>query len=318
MSRANQADTVLLYYHYGDLSELQEICRQQVSWCEELKINGRIRVAKEGLNGTLDGNLEDVNSYMQRMDDRFGAGIIDWKLASYPPDCNRRFKGLSVKECKEVISLDVDVKSHEELLKAGPGLHLTPAQWHEALLGADDSVAVIDCRNYYETRVGRFETKDGSKPIDPFTRSFSAFRHFVDDPTTLEKLREKKKILMYCTGGVRCERASAYLKSKLGATEEDQAPQIPQVFQLLGGIHRYQEQFPNSEESLFKGKNFVYDPRITVGEGVTVGTCLGCQASFDDYTFQVRCSVCRVLVLACTSCRQRQVPLTCEMCVAKI
>lgn len=120
---------------------------------------------------------------------------------------------------------------------------------------------------------------------------FSDFRHFVDN--SKESLKDKK-VLMYCTGGVRCERASSYMK--LNGVES--------VFQLSGGIHAYQEAFPNG--GFFKGKNFVYDRRIAIPYkhlDEVVGVCRLCAAPYDDYKPQVRCVKCRMLQLVCESCR---------------
>lgn len=329
--------TILLYYIYDDLASLQEHCREQLAWCEELGLMGRVRVSSEGMNGTLDGTSEAVGEYTARMDSKFGVGRIDWKLATYPADCSRRFKGISVKETKEVISTDIDEPSRQKLLLAGAGKHLSPVEWHEMLSGADEdsSLVLIDTRNFYETRIGRFEPggASGLLPMDPMTRSFSDFFSFVDDPKVLEHLHGKR-VMMYCTGGVRCERASAYLKSRLATLSADLEPSVPatQVFQLQGGIHRYMEQFPDPRTSLFKGKNFVYDPRISVGhaslaaeldtgaavEGDTVvGECTGCGSKYDDYSFQVRCALCRVLVLACPACRGMREQFECELCVKR-
>ena len=317
-SPPDAVDSVLLYYLYRALPAPAETTQQQLAWCTELGLKGRVRVAEEGLNGTLDGSRAAVDEYIARMDQAFGPkGSIDWKIAAYPPDCSRRFKGISVKEVKEVISTDLPLQTREEIVASGPGKHLTAAEFHALLQLPDEEICLVDCRNFYETRVGRFVTASGALPLDPMTRSFSDFRHFVEDETNLKQL-EGKKVLMYCTGGVRCERASAYLRARLkAAAASDDAADTTQVFQLFGGIQRYQEQFPDHSTSLFLGKNFVYDPRISVSssEGAAIiGRCLGCTAACDDYSFQVRCHLCRVLVLACGDCRGREQPFTCELC----
>lgn len=299
-------DTILLYYLYAPLEALQDVCKEQIDWGLELKLNGRIRVAAEGLNGTLDGNLMNINNYTTRMDIKFGVGKIHWKLASYPSDCLRRFKGLSVKETKEVISTDLCEGIMSEVLAVGPGVHLTPEEWHNELENPSPEMVLIDTRNYYETRIGRFQTSNIT-PIDPCTRSFSDFTSFVDKS---EDQLKGKKILMYCTGGVRCERASAYVKLKV--------PDALGVYQLFGGIHNYQEHYPSESESFFKGKNFVYDPRISVPSAIPtnepVGICLSCSNMWDDYSFQVRCTICRVLVLMCADCRSSPSRTVCEKC----
>ncbi|GAB2246389.1 hypothetical protein Droror1_Dr00001882 [Drosera rotundifolia] len=113
-------------------------------------------------------------------------------------------------------------------------------------------------------------------------------------------------ILKYCTGGIRCEMASSYIRSKGDGFEK--------VFQLYGGIQRYLEQFPDG--GFFKGKNFVFDHRIAVGSsnGSTIGKCLLCGTLFDDYSSRCRCAFCRMLVLICNSCQKENAKYVCELC----
>ena len=166
-------------------------------------------------------------------------------------------------------------------------------------------------RNIYETRIGRFDKPNARvQVIDPCTRKFSDFSRVVDK--LVEEIKSKK-VLMYCTGGVRCERASSYLKLK----------GIEDVYQLNGGIHSYQETFPDG--GLFKGKNFVYDPRISVPYAncnSVIGRCMICDSPADDYRPQIRCKSCRMLVLVCVTCidsskdnAEFQFRLYCEQCV---
>ena len=313
--------TVLLYYLYVGLSSPNEACEEQLAWGADLNLNGRIRVSTEGINGTLDGDATSVQEYMRRMDAKFSQQQIDWKLGTYPPECLRRFKGLVCKVTKEIISTDLDPAALERVVRAGPGPHLTPEEWHQIITrDPPGNLCLIDARNYYETRIGRFEWTATSGaggnetrmlPLDPFTRQFSDFfRVFKDGGEQLEQLRGKK-ILMYCTGGVRCERASAFLR----------AQGLLDVSQLSGGIHAYLETYGDDAACCFKGANFVYDSRIAVRGGsssqTVVGKCCVCSCKHDDYTFQLRCSACRVLVLVCPDCATkdaRELELECEMC----
>ena len=152
-----------------------------------------------------------------------------------------------------------------------------------------DSI-LLDVRNSYETNIGRFEV-DGILTVDPCTRNYSEFTRYVD--SHINELKNKN-IYTYCTGGVRCEKASKYLRYK----------GIERVYQLSGGIHAYMTTYPSG--GYFKGKNFVYDPRIAISYqsidpaiDVIVGRCCRCQASYDDYTKQFRCNLCRILILVC-------------------
>lgn len=198
----SSVDTILLYYLYTPLACPADVCKEQVEWGTMLGLNGRIRVSTEGLNGTLDGNSSSVAEYMRLVNAKFAHldESIDWKLSIYPAHCSRRFKGLSVKECKEVISTDLDEATREKVLEAGPGPHLTPEDFHLQLQHPAENLVLLDVRNFYETRIGRFEfekrpdgdNNDGTvttAAIDPFTRSFSdLFRHFALD-TNCEPLK---------------------------------------------------------------------------------------------------------------------------------
>lgn len=359
-SRVDQVQSVLLYYLYLDLDaeQTEETKVQQLAWCKELSLMGRIRVTPEGINGTLDGSNASLSEYCERMDSLYKPAIIDWKWATYPESCERRFNSVSVKIKDEVVGLVLDKKERVEMMKAPIGNHLSAAEWHEELKKNDDNMVLLDVRNFYETRVGHFKygSEEKSKAIDPFTRSFSDFKHFVENEIDTFK---DKKVLMYCTGGVRCERASQYMRYK----------GINNVHQLYGGIHRYQEQYP---DGFFKGKNFVYDPRVAVGpdqikrqqqqqqqscdlsnvwswldlgwwssshsenkaatnDYEIVGRCMLCAKPHDDYhspydkgaAAQTRCSYCRVLCLVCDECKRDEArlhevkTLKCEMCLER-
>jgi predicted sulfurtransferase len=167
---------------------------------------------------------------------------------------------------------------------------------------------LVDVRNLYETRIGRFELeREGIQTLNPTTRKFSDFTRWVDANT--ESL-SRKTIFSYCTGGVRCEMATKYLQYK----------GINNCYQLHGGICSYMDAFPDG--GFFKGKNFVYDPRIAVsytGDEASkevVGKCAICDILYDDYTAQIRCKMCRMLVLCCDTCRTGDASkeIVCEHC----
>ncbi|KAJ7563540.1 hypothetical protein O6H91_03G114500 [Diphasiastrum complanatum] len=172
-------------------------------------------------------------------------------------------------------------------------------------------VVLLDARNIYETRIGRFTPPTGVEFMESFSRQYSDLPVWIDQ--NADQLRNKQ-ILMYCTGGVRCEMASAYIRSK-GEGFED-------VFQLSGGIQRYLETYPDG--GFFKGKNFVFDYRIAVpsSSNEVVASCLACGISFDDYSSRTRCCKCRMLILICPSCQAMDTRPTnnlahsfiCELC----
>ena len=208
-----------------------------------------------------------------------------------------------------------------------PSPHLTPQQWHEKILqlsnnGSNNDIVLLDARNSYESRVGYFQV-DGVPTLLTNTRKYSSLPQVLQ--TSQDQLAGKH-VFMYCTGGVRCERASVHLQAM--EWNEGASPPPKGIYQLDGGIQRYLEQYGtkqlleqeqrSAEENsscLFKGKNFVFDPRRTdprVGEGV-VGRCVRCHTPHDDYDNgaspsqeqEARCVKCRVLVLVCPNCRSR-------------
>ncbi|KAG7397867.1 thiosulfate sulfurtransferase (rhodanese)-like domain-containing protein 2 [Phytophthora boehmeriae] len=280
-----QAYAVVLYYKYVRLcdtqEELQAIAEAHEQLCSSLRLTGRVRFAFEGINGTLGGSLSSVQSYIETMKQQSQFSDVDWKTSSssVPP-----FPELQVRCVTEIVALELPDDVYD---LAKRGTHLTPEQFREEQLRADpSSIAVIDVRNTYEFQVGHF-----AGALNPKTRRFGQFPQWVRDE--LPELQQKDKVLMYCTGGIRCEKASAYLKH-LG---------LENVYQLEGGIHRYLEKFPDGG-GLFQGKNFVFDKRVTMAsEDKTItGQCERCHVPHDTLS-GTRCAYCRMHVLLCESCR---------------
>lgn len=238
----------------------------------------------------------------------------DFKLASCHEPLDDRvakecgFTSLSIRIVKELVTLSsFPLPKSAEVSDAGR--HLSAVEFHSVLSDAgniqderENRTVLLDARNLYETRIGKFSTPN-VETLDPEIRQYSDLPSWIDN--NAEKL-QGKNILMYCTGGIRCEMASAYIKSK-GAGFEN-------VFQLYGGIQRYLEQFPDG--GFFKGKNFVFDHRVSVGslDSKILGTCLLCNSSFDDYSSRTRCMYCRMLVLICKNCQDTNSFYACELC----
>ena len=218
-----------------------------------------------------------------------------------------------------------------DLMQYPPAQHLSPQEWNQHLEGEVGGDAILlDARNVYESRVGHFAIP-GVPTILPNTRKYSSLPAVFD--ASSEQLAGRK-VYMYCTGGVRCERASAYLQA-LADSERWKGEKPKRIYQLKGGIQRYLETYgstvqdeqheatePSSSDNntpsdacLYKGKNFVFDPRRTdpvIGPGCP-GRCLLCDAPHDDYdnghapceNKEARCCRCRVLVLVCNDCRSK-------------
>ncbi|MEG3087259.1 oxygen-dependent tRNA uridine(34) hydroxylase TrhO [Sphingomonas sp. PB4P5] len=218
--------------------------------CTDHGVKGTLLLAREGINGTIAGRPEAIDAvldHIRTLPDCAGLEVKD-SMAETPP-----FLRLKVRLKREIVTMgepDIDPLT-------GTGHYVKPADWN-ALIDRPDTV-VIDTRNDYEVRVGSFEGA-----IDPQTHSFSDF------PAWFRDHREEfvgKTIAMFCTGGIRCEKSTAFLK----------AEGIDDVHHLEGGILKYLEQVP-AEQSRWQGECFVFDQRVSVDHGLALGTHSLCHA----------------------------------------
>ena len=276
---------VVLYYKYvrlcETLVELKAFADAQERLCRSFRLTGRVRLAREGINGTLGGSSANIERYIQAMQHQPQFTDVDWKTSRSDVE---PFLDLHVRVVAEIVALEVPDNTYDLTQR---GHHLTPEQFRAEQVNADpESIALIDVRNTYEYQVGHFVGA-----LNPKTRRFGQFPQWVQQE--LPRLQQKSKVLMYCTGGIRCEKASAYLKH-LG---------LSHVYQLEGGIHRYLERFPDGG-GLFQGKNFVFDQRVTMASNdqAVTGQCERCHVPHDTLS-GMRCAYCRMHVLVCESCR---------------
>eukprot|EP01135_Chromosphaera_perkinsii_P012423 Nk52_evm34s2657 gene=Nk52_evmTU34s2657 len=305
--------SVVLFYKYVVIEDVEEFAATIKALCQRLNLDGRVIVSGEGINGSLSCESEEgIDKFCSEMerDSRFPPGSVDWKRSKGTEE-TAPFPDLVVKIKKEIVSSNgvrAPFKGNEG------GVHLTPEEFHEALTDAlkpenRDEIAILDVRNQQEVALGCFEGAE-----DPKTRTFAEWSRYAE--SRAEELKEKKKVLMYCTGGIRCEKASLLLKD-LG---------IEEIYQLKGGIHRYLEKFGSSSEdgveqdkteaglvenesdSLWKGKNFVFDRRLVqpVEEEpvskVVVGQCESCGVAWEKMIGCTVCAVCRDQLLVCDKC----------------
>lgn len=271
-------NSIILFYKYIHIKYPHAILKWQKELCTKLGLKGRVIIAHEGINGTLGGSHEHLEMYKQHMNNHELFGTIDWKETK---DTHEHFPRLRIVVKDEIAYLGLDTT----LIRADQaGIHLEPAQAHTLISQKPKDLIIIDCRNSVESEIGRIEGA-----IRPDTKYFRDFPGYVDQ--NLDLLKDKQ-VLMYCTGGVRCERATAYVKSKQVAKE---------VYHIKGGIHRYVEQFPNG---FFKGKNYVFDGRLAVSVTPDIlANCYLCQAACDDYTNCLRAK-CNRHFISCQDCLQ--------------
>lgn len=272
----NSDGIILLFYKYVAIDNPVDIKNWITTLCNTLNLTGRIILAHEGINATVGGSAASCQHFMQELNNHPLFAGIDFKQS---PGDARHFPRLKITIRKEIVALGIDP---QELNAAQGGTHLTPAQVHQQLQEQSNEWVILDARNNYESRIGSFE---GAIAAD--IENFREFPAYVDQ--NLAQFKDKK-VLMYCTGGIRCERASAYLK-KTGVAE--------QVYQLSGGIARYVEQFP---DGLFKGKNYVFDGRIAMKVSDDVlSHCDWCKTTCDEYTNCINAS-CNKKIIICNSC----------------
>lgn len=242
---------VTTFYRFVRLHELPELQQAIRDRCLALGLRGTVLLASEGINATLAGPRQRLTAFLNTLqeDPRFARLEPRWSETTRAP-----FRKLRVRLKREIVTLG---RPHLDPAET-TGQHVPPCEW-DTLLDDPDTL-VIDTRNRYEVSVGRFRGA-----VSPDTESFRSFPDWVREQLDP---RRHKRIAMYCTGGIRCEKATAFL------LEEG----FPEVFQLEGGILSYLEEVP-PERSQWKGECFVFDDRVTLAHGNRDGShklCLGC------------------------------------------
>ncbi len=273
------AGKIILFYKYIDIANPQEILQWQVSLCKALNLKGRVIIAHEGINGTVGGSSQAIDLYKQKMSLHELFAGIEFKEGIGGSDF---FPRMRVVVRNEIVNLGI----HPDQVSAkDAGAHLTPEQTHQLIASKPDNLLLFDARNDYESRIGTFVNA-----ITPNIQYFRELPQFIDSN---EELFKDKQVVMFCTGGIRCERASAYLKLKNIAKE---------VYQMQGGIDRYVAQYPNG---YFRGKNYVFDGRISVPVTNEILThCDICNSPYDEYTNCLNAE-CNKQYVACPTCMSR-------------
>jgi UPF0176 protein len=227
---------IAAFYHFADLHDYQEICPLLKSFCENHDLKGTILLAQEGINSTIAGCRESIDALLGylRADPRLQNLEHKESYSDLLP-----FQRLKVRLKKEIVKMGVPTIDPTRTV----GTYVEPKDWNALI--ADPTVIVIDTRNIYEVELGTFE-----RAIDPHLEIFSEFPHYVEQNLNPDT---HKKIAMFCTGGIRCEKASAYMVEQ-GFSE---------VYHLKGGILKYLEEVP-PESSLWQGECFVFDDRRSV------------------------------------------------------
>lgn len=233
---------ITAFYHFADLPDFHNIRAPLLKLCTKHGLKGTVLLAKEGINSTISGTREAVNVLYEALsyDPRLKGFAYKESFADFQP-----FEKLKVKLKKEIVTMGIS-----DLNMSKRGEYIDPKYWDEFI--SRDDVVLIDTRNEYECALGYFD-----KAIDPRTHNFREFPEWVKQN---QQAFQGKKIAMYCTGGIRCEKSTALMRN-LGFDE---------VYHLRGGILQYFEDTGN-KQGKWHGECFVFDDRVTVDNNLNIG-----------------------------------------------
>ncbi len=250
MPSANTRVVICALYHFVILDNYKNLRQPLLDFMLEHKIKGTLLLAQEGINGTVASSQKSIDALLKWLK-------ADRRLAelrhknSY--DIEMPFYRTRVKLKKEIVTMGVEGIDPNQVV----GTYVKPADWNALI--SDPDVILVDTRNAYETAIGTFKNA-----IDPNTETFREFPQYVKQNLNPEK---HKKVAMFCTGGIRCEKSTAYLKEQ-GFSE---------VYHLQGGILKYLEEV-SPEESMWEGECFVFDNRVSVDHSLEKGSYDQCHA----------------------------------------
>ena len=282
------------FYHFATLPDYAEKRAPLKALCDERQVSGTILLAAEGVNGTIAGAPGDVRAVLDhlRADPRLAA--LEHKES---PAARQPFHRMKVRLKREIVTLGVP--GLDPVSQAGQ--YVDPADWNTLI--DDPDVVLVDTRNDYEVAIGSFPGA-----LNPATRSFRELPDWVERHPELRG----KKVAMFCTGGIRCEKSTALLRSR----------GFEEVYHLKGGILKYLETVP-AQENRWQGECFVFDERVAVGQGLAPGSHTLCRACRHPLGPDERASPLYEEGIACPHChhtlnperraslseRQRQVEL---------
>ena len=274
----NNNGQVLLFYSYQSIINPTLLANTLLSIISQLDLSCKIRISDEGINATLAGtNTEKFMSKFSILPD-FIQMNLQRDFFKPSPGCIHAFPDISIKLVKEICPLNIELSPRTN------SIPLDPLDFH--LKSSSPNSIILDVRNYYESRIGFFKNA-----IVPNIRRFSSLPDFIKNN---RKFFQNKQIFTYCTGGIRCEKASSMIALETGAN----------VFLLNGGIHNYLEWIKKSNyESLFLGKNYVFDARLTNGGNGIVSRCINCNLITPSY-HKCHAKGCHLMVVMCELCSQ--------------
>ncbi len=271
---SNGEYAVAALYKFVTLPDYQDLKPAVLTQLLERNLRGTLLLAEEGINGTISGTLTELNEFLTWLqgDARFVG--IDYKLSFHarPP-----FHRTKVKLKKEIVTMGIEGIDPNKTV----GTYVDPTEWNALI--EDSETLLIDTRNDYEVNIGTFKNA-----INPNTENFREFPSYIEQHLDPEK---HKKIAMFCTGGIRCEKASAYMKEK----------GFDEVYHLKGGVLKYLETI-DAQDSLWDGECFVFDDRVAVNHDLEKGRYDQCHACRHPITEAHKLSEQYVPGVSCPRC----------------
>jgi UPF0176 protein len=287
---------VILYYKFTPISDPEAVRLWQKTLLERLNLKGRILISKHGINGTAGGDIKDVKAYVKETKQYPGFKNTEFKWSD---GTGNEFPRASVKVRDEIVSFDAgDELQVDKNGVVGGGQHLKPRQVNELVDKYGDDVVFFDGRNAYEAAVGRFKNA-----IVPNTQTSKDFVAELESGK-YDDLKDKK-VVTYCTGGIRCEILTPLMKNR----------GFKEVYQIDGGIVKYGEQY--KDDGLWEGSLYVFDNRVGVkfsDQAKDIGECVHCHTKTSNYR---NCAnlACNDQILVCQKCDRQT---RCAKCVASV
>ncbi|HIK38721.1 MAG TPA: rhodanese-related sulfurtransferase [Geminocystis sp. M7585_C2015_104] len=235
--------TLASFYRFLPLENLRDLQEKMLTWCNQEGIRGTILLASEGINANIVGERQKLDVVIDQIKKILNCEDIEVK---YAPVTDYPFRKMKVKIKREIITFGPGANPNERV-----GIYVAAKDWNDLISQPD--VKVIDTRNEYEVKIGTFKGA-----INPHIHSFRQLREYIEK--NLEPQKDTK-IAMFCTGGIRCEKATAYMLNR----------GFKEVYHLKGGILKYLEEIP-PEKSLWEGECFVFDDRVAVKHGLEKGS----------------------------------------------
>ena len=269
---------VCALYKFVSLPNYTDIQQPLLAQMEQTNIKGTLLLAAEGINGTVAGTQAAIDGLLQWLNQQPGLDNIVYKLSF---DDEMPFYRTKVKLKKEIVTMGVEGIDPRKVV----GTYVKPKDWNQLI--SDPDVLLIDTRNDYEVSIGTFKNA-----VDPKTQTFREFPDYVKENLDPAK---HKKVAMFCTGGIRCEKSTAYLKEQ----------GFDEVYHLEGGVLKYLEEV-KPEESMWQGECFVFDNRVSVNHSLEKG----------DYD---QCNACRLPITEADKASEHYVKgVSCPHCIDKV